>query len=274
MPQNIASAVTPAYSSQIPVPLDGEYANNVALGAMVLPVANRVEYLRQRIETAPWTRAVIFDDFSKIAQADADRVFSDTVWSMSGTKDANITLVDGSAGADEFGVMRIQDTSGSGATFRIYKSFDAFRFVNFRRMVARVRTSVVQANHDLEIGMLRSTVELPWDTSVPSSALSFGFQGAAAPWKLRTNDGTTNGQTNSAIPVVASTWYVLDLRYDGASQADLYVNGVLAATRNLTLPVGTLTGTPQLKFATGTTGTRNVDVDFIYFEGATPNRVF
>lgn len=260
------------YEPLVTVPADGEVLTAAGLADTAVALGRRIEETRLT-QANPWLRCTVFDDFLHKARNDVgDQITCDTPWTMNGTLDSNITLGSGTVGANEGGVFRVSNTSGSGATFRIYKDFDALRYENFKRIVVRVQTSVVQANHDLEIGFLRSTSELPWNTDAPRDAISFGFLGTSN-WRLRTNDGTTDGVTTSSVPVSINTWYTLDLRYDGVT-AELYVDGALAASRTTTLPAGTLTATPQIKFATGTSGTRRVDFDFFYFRGDLPGRSF
>lgn len=282
MPTDIAPSVTATYTAVINRPNDGEYANAAALSALVLPVANRVEYVRSLVESNPWRTARIFEDFkSTLALSTSiDQYRSDEFWNTSGTVlDANISVTDvGSASgtSTDLGVVRFANASGSAVTARFRKAFNICRYAQARRFVARVLTGSIAAGNQLEVGFIRSTAAAPLDTGAPRDAISFVFNPAASPnWRVRTDDGTNQTFLDTGTAVAVDTYYNLDLTHDGAGGLTARVNGGSAVIPVANIPALTLGTSAQWKFAMPNAGAnRRWEFDFLYWEMTEAARVF
>lgn len=275
MPADIASAVTPTYDAAIPVPVDGELATSAALQAMVLPVANRVEYLRARIEQTPWLVHEIKEDFitSHLKDAGGDS-FWDEHWNAAAGGITSDWLIADIEEVDSAGIVRFQNISGSAAEALFRKAF-AMKFGVFRRMVARVKFDNISSGMGFEFGFMRSTNTTPNSASVPTAAVSGLFLPSASPnFRLRTDDGSASSYVDTGVPVSTGTWYQLDLAFDG-SQYTLQVDGGTPVAAVSNIPAATTDATFEWKIATPASGSaRRIYLDLIYGRLEIPGRVF
>ncbi len=277
MPVNIAPSVTPVYTATVNVPLDGEYANSAALQSTALALANRTEYVRQLVESAPWKTYRIVEDFCADQYTpNVDAYFYDERWHTSGVGlDANITLGSASTAANAIGVQRFSNVSGSAVEARFRKSFSLAKYAQFRRFVARLRTGSIVAGNTFEAGAIRSTDATPLDTGAPRDVMSWTFNPSASPnWRVRTDDGAAQTFTDSGIAVVADTDYVLDLRHDGAGGLTMFIGGVACGVPVANVPSMALDTTAQWKFAMPAAGAnRRWDFDLLFWEFTDTARV-
>ncbi len=89
-----------------------------------------------------------------------------------------------------------------------------------------------------------------------------------ANWIARTGDGTTDSDTDTAIPVVANQMYRMRIEIHGASSsygavAKFYINGSLVATKSSNLP----RVTSSVSFVAGQILTANATVETVQFIG-------
>lgn len=262
MSVNIAPNVTPTYDAALPVPADGEYANSAALQAMVLPVANRVEYLRQGLESAPWREVAIFEDFlAPVHEVDADEYYADTPWVMN-TAFSGYTKTSIPAFSDAMGLIVAENTSGGALSALSRKSEGCIQRTNFRRAVARVQVGSVIAGMGFTIGL---------NFMGGAEAVAAVFAPAVSPnWVLRNSAGSVN----TGVVVAPGVWYELDLVHDGALGITLSVNNSTPVNQNPGA-VGLLGDvlTPAWNMITPAAGAnRFFYVDFLYFRAISQNR--
>jgi hypothetical protein len=265
MSVNIAPLVTPTYDATVPVPADGEYANSAALQAMVLPVANRVEYLRQVLEDAPWREVSIFEDFlAPVHEVDADEYYADTAWVMnsafSGYAKTSIP-----AFGDALGLIVASNSSGGALSALSRKTEGCIKVENFRRATARIQVGSVAAGMGFTIGL---------DFVGGAETMAAVFAPAtSANWLLR--DATGFLSVDTGVPVAINTWYTLDLVHDGALGFTLSVNGSVPVVANPAgLPALIDVVTPAWKMITPAAGAnRFFYIDYIYFRDISAGRV-
>lgn len=257
MPTDIAGAVEPDYTAAIPVPLDGEYANSTALQNMVLPLANRIEYVRGIVQDQPWIRGGFFDDFGtdfRVIDASNLTYQADTPWFASADPATNgfgqVLNVGDSTGV---GVVRHRNSGGGAAAHVWRKSLALLGSVaSVRRFVVRVRANSIASGMRCDIGVSGSG-------STPSGAtgdnsMCFHFNPAtSANWMLRTDDFTNSTFQASGVPVVAGTWYTLECVYTG-SLASFYIDGVFQFSTSTTLPLTGLNTTFKIGLQTPNSG--------------------
>ncbi len=232
---NIAGTITPTYDASIPVPGDGDYANQAALIAMVKPIANRAEYLRAILEDAPWLRSDFFEDFFVDGTADAAAAQAkyNTLWTFTRTGTPSIgqtTVVD----ADSIGVLDLTNSSGSASAAHFSKGNIVgvgpalAQMSSFRRAVARVRVLSIVSGMNFEIGLGTNGQNGVAEAAASITAI---FQPSASPnWRLRTHTGGAAVHVDTGVPVAINTWYQLDLTSDGVSVVSLSVDGATPVT--------------------------------------------
>jgi hypothetical protein len=229
MADDIAGTITPTYDASILVPADGDYANQAALVAMVKPIANRVEYLKQRFEDAPWARSEFFEDFVHFeADGANDRLFADTFWQLYGTNPAtlgNTSVID----ATTFGLLSAEHSAGTVSNNMLSKgripsvSNSLAEMSTFRRAVVRVKPGSIASGMNFEIGLSSDGTTAVAENDESITAI---FQpSVSANWRLRTHDGGAAVLVDTGVPVVAGTWYQLDLQSDGVSVVSLSIDG-------------------------------------------------
>jgi hypothetical protein len=272
MPVDIASGVTAEYTAVIPVPLDGEYANSDALQAMVKPIADRVEYMKQRFDDAPWARSEFFDDFVSGGTAGSSTFLADTLWQLFGTNAAtfsnsgNSTLLDGTT----FGILEVNHAAGTVSSNLLSKGVISGvgntlgEMASFRRSTVRVRTGNIASGMNFEIGLDNDSAHAVGGSSAAITAV---FQpSVSANWRLRAHDGASAVFTDTGVPVVADTWYQLDLVSDGLSVVSLSINGAAAVVADAgDLPAMTTDCAFVMRFGFPAAGaSRTWLVDFVH----------
>lgn len=244
MPTDISGAVEPEYTETLPVPLDGEYANSTALQNMVLPLANRIEYVRALVQEQPWIRGGFFDDFGmdfRVIDSASLTYMADTPWFADDTPANNgfgqVINVSDSSG---YGVVRHRNSGGGVAEHIWRKSAALMPWAPVRRFGIRVCANSIASGMICDIGVTSSVSFAEGDDG--DNCLMFHFDPASsANWQLRTDNGAAvSTLAPSGVPVVAGTWYTLECLYDGTT-ASLYIDGVFQFSTNTTLPntVGT-----------------------------------
>lgn len=258
MPVNIAPLVTPTYDAVISAPLDGEYANSAALQALVLPIANRTEYLKQALEDAPWRECTIMEDFlAPVHEIDADEFYADTAWVMNAAfstySKTPIVVVDSD---DALGYFVASNATAGALSALVRKTEGCVVAKDVRRAAARVWVGSIAAGMGFSVG---------FDFVGGAPAVRAVFEPATSPnWLLQSDGGFVN--QNTGIPVTAAAWTLLDLEHNGTGTWSLSVNGAAATTYAPASPVVTNPITPCWKLVTPAAGAnRYFYVDFIYF---------
>jgi|SRR5688572_12020626 len=227
---DIGPTLTATFDAAIPVPADGDYANQATLINMVKPIANRTAYLKQIAEDAPWRKSEFFEDFFVNGSADPATNLAqyNSLWTFTrvGTPSLSQTTA---IGADELGTLSIENSSGSASAARLSKG-DIIsvgpalsHMANFRRAVVRVKTLSIVSGMNFEVGLGTGGGTAVAESSASITAI---FQPSASPnWRLRTHDGGAAVFVDTGVPVAINTWYQLDLVSDGVNVVSLSVNG-------------------------------------------------
>jgi hypothetical protein len=262
MPVDIASAVTPEYTASINVPLDGEQATSASLQAMILPVANRVEFLRQVDESAPWIRSEIFEDFrvSRAALANGDSLWERHWVGLAPSADWTISQA---LFLDALGCVRFRNASGSATQWYSHEDVTSNYFSALRRIVARVRAGNISTGMNFDVGISGIAGGSITGTGDRVSCL---FHPATSPnWQLRTANGASDSLVDTGVPVAADTWYQLDLVADGAGEYTLSIDGDTPVTAVSNKPSLTdFGGLHWMIEAPNAGATRDWILDFIY----------
>lgn len=276
MPIDVSSAVEPTYEPTVLVPLDGEYANSAQLQNMMLGALNRIEYLRQGLESAPWRESVIFDDFTiPLTVVDGASMYaSDTMWDTTGSTNWASLTISGLGDVEHIGLMRLTNASGNVTEALLRKTLGLCPIGALQRITCQLRTGNIASGNSCEVGLSPNLDPTPGDTSVPKQCVTATFiPSASANWRLRVHDGTTETFQDTGVPVVAGQWYQLDLTNTGSAYA-LSIDGAAPVSISSPLPSPTGAATLLMKFANPTSGaTRRWDVDFIRSVIAAPDRV-
>lgn len=264
MPVNIAPLVTATYDAAVQVPLDGEYANSTALQAMVLPVANRVEYLKQVLEDAPWREVSVFEDFlAPVHEVDADEYYADTAWVMNSAF-SGYTKTSIPAFGDSMGLIVASNNGGSALNALSRKSEGCLVTSQVRRAVARIQVGSIAAGMGFACGF-----NFVGDTEKVAAA----FDPAVSPnWLLRTGSGFVT--VNTGVVVAPGVWYELDLQHDGALGFTLSVNGSAPVAAVAGLGLVTDVVSPFWRMLSPNAGAnRFFYVDFVYYRAISAARV-
>lgn len=263
MPVDISASFTPTFDASAPVPADAEYANHAALANMVRPAFNRTEYLKQILEGAPWVKSGFFEDFLNPTLSVGNSRIWDGHWLVESTT-LSYSHISGAGSSDEAGVVLIQNSTGGAITSAARKAEGIIRAEAFRRLVCRVRIFDVGAGMGFHLG-------LAFNGGVSVINLSF-LQSQSANWQLRTN--ADNDLVDTSEVAVAGSFHLLDLRHDGAGNWTGSVDGSTPVAPGPDVPSLNDVCTPEFVFTTPAAGaSRAVNLDFIYFELATPGRV-
>jgi hypothetical protein len=215
MPTDISGAVAAEYTETIPVPLDGEYANSTALQAMVLPLANRIEYLNQGLIEAPFEQPFIREDWFSVEKV-GSLVHGDTgPWNYAESAAAfsDPLQSSGSATSGSAGMMRFENASGTAAVAEFRKKCLIARN-KVRRLSARIHMLSTTTNKSFFLGM----TNLGGGTTIGSGDTSaFGvIYDPAVHANIRTV-GVSGGvytYTDTGVPPAAGTHYQLDIEQD------------------------------------------------------------
>lgn len=266
---NIAGTITATYDASIPVPGDGDYANQAALIAMVKPIANRVAYLKERFEDAPWARSEFFDDFVTRSEDLPDRLLCDTLWEIAATNAASVTSTT-DFDENDFGILRFSHSAGTVSSNLLSKGVlpatanILSTMSNFRRAVVRVRVGNIASGMNFEIGIDADSAHA---VAGASAAITAIFQPSVSPnWQLRTHDGGSAVLVDTGVAVAANTWYQLDLQSDGSSVVSLSIDGAAAVQADPgDLPALTTDCAFVVRTGMPNAGaSRTWDLDFVY----------
>lgn len=271
MPTDVSSAVNPEYTAAIPVPLDGEYANSTALQNMVLPLANRIEYVRALVQDQPWIRAGFFDDFGmdlRVIDSALKTYMADTPWFASNDPSTSGFQVLNIGDSSGYGVVRHRNSGGGIAAHYWRKSLALLGSASaVQRFVARVRPNSIATGMRCDIGITSGNF-IDAVGNDQDNGLTFAFNPAtSANWQLRTDNGVAVSTFQaSGVPVVAGTWYTLECRYTG-SLASFYIDGVFQFSTNTTLPAPGVNTTFKIGLQTPNSGAdREWLLDYVMLE--------
>ena len=274
MPIDIASAVVPEYTAAIPVPLDGEYANSEALTDMVAPLANRVEFLRQGIDSDPWRRSVYFEDFGRMA-LDGEVLSADNVWSLLQSPSALTAAVGANNGANVYGRGVLINSSGSAVSARLVPDSAALpgQFAMIEALAISARVDNIDSGMGLEFGCFSN--QISGVAQATGDGIAWIFQASASPnWRLRSVQGGSDTYIDSGIAVSAGTQYVLRIDQTAPGTFVGRVDDGSPHTVVATIPTSTTSCGHQLKLITPSAGAnREFHLDFIYARFGVPGRV-
>lgn len=264
MPTDISGGVEAEYTATIPVPLDGEYANSTALQNMILPVANRVEFLNQGLIAAPFESPVIREDWFTVEKVDA-LVHGDTgPWNYAESTAAfsdpvQTTSVSNSGLA---GAMFLTNTSGSAAVCQFKKKCLITR-THVRRLSFRFAMLSTAANKSLQLGLFfgGSTAIGSGDTSgfglIYDPAVHANFRSVGVSAGVYT-------YVDTGLAPSAGTHYQVDIVQD-PDTLDLSMN--IQNTGGYTfsgLPLAGIDLSPDCRFGTTNSGSRQFLWDLFY----------
>lgn len=274
MPVDIASAVVPEYTAAIPVPLDGEYATSATLIDMVAPLANRIEFLRQGIDSDPWRRTVDFEDFAR-QDLTGDVLSADGVWTLNESPAVFTALGVVGGDPDAYGLLQLLNSSGSANSARLARDSTALpgRFDQIETLAIRTSVNSIASGMGIEFGAYSNLIS--GIAQATGDGVGWIFQPSASPnWRLRSVLGGADTYIDSGIAVVAGQQYLL--RIDQTAPGTFV--GRLDAGSPLTV-VATIPGAGsscahQCKFITPNAGAnRSFTLDFIYARFGLPGRV-
>ena len=274
MPIDIASAVVPEYTAAVPVPLDGEYATSAALTDMVAPLANRIEFLRQGIDSDPWRRSVYFEDFGRMALS-SEVLSADNVWSLLQSPTALTASVGSPGDAGTLGVGILTNSSGSATSARLVQDPNALpaRFEQIETLAIKVRVANIATGMGLEFGCFSN--QISGIAQATGEGVAWIFQPSASPnWRLRSVNGGSSTLIDSGVAVVAATQYLLriDQTAPGTFVGRVDAGSPLTVVTNI--PTATSACGHQVKLITPSSGaTREFHFDFVYARFGVPGRV-
>lgn len=224
-------------SSAATVPLDP-----TADTALVVQGGNLVRADLDDARAAPWETA--YPDNGKLRVFESFTNFSTTV-SAHATSLAGTSMVSALSGAAttitnpssaEFAPV-VSCNKGTDATGRaaaqiatvpmLWNSASKFR------VAARIKIPTLAAagnQHEVRVGLANSWAATPTD-----GGLFFRFQYGDTTWECVNMDDSTETVADSGITVVAGTWYVLDIYWNGTI-ASYRIDGVEVATQSANIP--------------------------------------
>jgi hypothetical protein len=269
MSVNIAGSVAPTYDAAIPVPLDGEYANSAALQAMILPIANRAEYLRQIVEEDPLRFVEIREDFSAVNLLSPTGVQGDTTWQSNVGGSSWFNAVSDVAAQDEDhqGILKIQENSGSAC---IYKMPNSFPISRVQRAIVHVRLGAAGVPFTgFEFGFSAGTSATVNTTGVNAWTAQYD-PAVGGNWLHRTGNAGGNTRTSVGSAVTFGAWNRIEL-YVESGNLFMQVNNGTPHQATLTLPVTSALLTPIIRF-NGNSSSPQHNLDAVYYRFAVPNR--
>lgn len=266
MPVDISGAVEAEYTPAIPVPLDGEYANSTALQNMVLPLANRVEFIRQGLIEAPFESPVIREDWFDSEKIGSGSVHGDSgpwTYAESGTAwddpvQATSSIVSGSAG-----MLFLQNSSGTAATMQFKK-----RALISRNKIVRVsfRFNMPTGSKDnvkAQLGMFFG------GTTAIGSGDTHGFgmiydPDVHANFRTVGVSGGVYSYTDTGVAPADNTHYQFDI-VQNLDTLDIYMNIQGAGQYAFAgLPTVGIDLQPDCRFGSKNSGTRRFNWDLFY----------
>ena len=264
MPVDIAPAVTPVYEPTISLPLDGEQANAASLQTFALALANRIEFLRQVNLTDPWQVVEYREDFSRAVLA-SEVLTADRTWSLLQSP-AVLTVAAAPGAADEHGILRLQNVSGSATSGLLVASNNQHpgTFSQLQLMGCKIKTDSIAAGHGLEFGMFGDfTLGLGSNPAITN--LGWVWNPASSPkWRLKSSQSGATTFIDTGIPVAAATWYTLRLEQQSPGVFVGRLDAGADQTVIANIPSASAVGTTQLRWIQPNSGTREYQVDYIY----------
>lgn len=262
MPSNIAPSVTSEYTEAIPVPLDGEYANHTSLVAALLPIANRVEYLRANLVTLAYNQPSIQEDFLSCSNNGSTQVFGDSgPWVFSQTAVGFDVPGPETSVADvnTIGAVRVVNGSGTASVCQLTKTCFPL-FSTLQQFSARIRLVTNTTNKAFEFGLFANSA--PGIGS--GSTLGIGVQyNPTVHANIRTVGISGGVYTYTDTGIAPTTSMMLfEVSWSGSAWT-LAIDGV-GSHAFAGLPVSTAAITPQLRFGSTNTGSRIIDTDLFY----------
>jgi hypothetical protein len=265
MPVDIAPQVTPTYDAVINAPLDGEYANAAALQALVLPVANRVEFLNQGLIDSPFQSPFIKEDWFSVLKVGTaihgdcgPWVYSESAAAFSDPVQATNGLVSGTAG-----LSRWSNASGTAAVIQIRKPCLITR-THVRKVSFRMQMFSTTANKALQMGMF----DVGGGTTIGSGDTSgFGVIFDPAVHANFRTVGVTGGvytYTDTGIPPVAGFHYQFDIDQDPDTLVcTLNISGA-GAYAFAGMPLAGAALCPTVRMGSSDSGSREFNWDLYY----------
>lgn len=263
MPTDISGGVTAEYTEAIPVPLDGEYANSTALQNMVLPIANRVEYLNQGLIATPFERPVIREDWLACEKVGALVHGDSGPWNYAESGVAFDTPIESTSGlvSGSSGMMFLQNASGSAAVVQFKKKCLISRN-QIRQISFRFNMPSTAANQAVQLGMFfggstaigsgdTSGIGLIYDPAVHANFRTVGVSGGVYTY------------TDTGIPPAANTHYQVDIIQTAALAISMNIQGS-GAYGFSGLPLAGSSLSPDCRFGTIDSGTRRFNWDLFY----------
>lgn len=263
MATDIASSVIAEYTAVIQAPDDTDAADAAAFVNLVLPIANRVEFLNAQLNDAPWVNANVFDDFKTVTDGgEFDNWQCDTQWEINhsgSTGQFNPTILVSTS--DAVGILRLSHPAAQVDGFRMRTAL-TYQAGQTQRVTARLRlTDAGLASQQVSVG-----VGDGFNNGIGSDNRTVRLLcNAGADWVLETNDNVST----STVAIVGSApsdgvFQQLDLFHDGAGTWTASVDGGAAVTAVANIPALTDDMALILRYEVPNAGTRELDIDFIH----------
>jgi hypothetical protein len=275
MPIDIASSVVPEYTAAIPVPLDGEYATSATLIDMVAPIANRIEFLRQGIDSDPWRRTVDFEDWAR-QDLDGEILSGDSgTWALNESPQVFTALGVVGGDANAYGRLQLLNSSGSASSARLARDPTALpgRFDQIESLAARMSVDSIASGMGVEFGAFSNLIS--GIAQATGDGVAWIFQPSASPnWRLRSVLGGASTLIDSGIAVSAGTQYLLRIDQTAPGTFVGRVDDGSPHTVVSTIPGASSSCAHQTKFITPNAGAnRSFTIDFTYARFGLPGRV-
>lgn len=131
-------------------------------------------------------------------------------------------------------------------------------------------TAIVRIPDETALGFRFGILRSVGGTGDASEGNYFSYLASASPnWFAVTRDGGGITATDTGVPVVAGTWYLLEIREDTPGQKDYYINGAGPVSNSTNVEVRD--GLPVFEVETEAPGVaKAVDVDFFWMSTIAP----
>ncbi len=269
MATDIVPSITPVYTAVVPVPDDADAVTGAGLVNFALPLANRIEFLNARVNTAPWVQAEMFDDFLVVDDSVAGFLQSKELWVREDNTESSYTTSSGGT-APTVGELRIQNVGANAGELKLGTG-SLWPIDKVSSITVRLKVAALLTGQNLEIAL--DIVSGDAIDVTPASSLLGLICFDSGSWAFRTHRTSNASVAVPSSAMVANTYMQLQINHDGAGGWTASSDGGTVATAVSQIPAdGTLLKL-SIKAETPNAGSRTVSIDFIHIRALPAARV-
>ncbi len=242
---------------------DGEAFNAQAINNFLLPIINRTEYLKQRLDE-PTASTLIFDDFlNGRLTSDSDLATAHSYWQQA---ESGTQWTESFAGRDDgsIGQMLLSPSGAAIGNYHLYHAFTNYNLAQVRELQIRFKVQDVSLSGlRVECGFY---TELINDTEYQDAAehgVGLLFRGGSGCYVRSTTGGASSALAIPSSSGTNDTYLTLKLTHDGAGVWQGSINGGTPVQAATNIPASSLGTTLHLKVEVPSSGSRIVTTDFV-----------